>query len=143
MFVLGQHHHPALLPWLLLLLQPTHNRGTEQCLKPFQRRMPQHSHSTISTNDSTIFERSNDFHYQIQQNSYAKAGDIYARRSNLQHSLTTCNTGTSGIEPTATSPCVFSYTELSKHNEQNILPTRFFSFALIQDDPKLNHCTVQ
>lgn len=42
--------------------------------------MPQHSHSTI-------FKWLNDFHYQIQQNSYAKPGDIYARSSKLQHSL--------------------------------------------------------
>lgn len=47
---------------------------------------------------------------------------------------TTCTTGTSGIQPTATSPCVFSYEELSKHTEQNTLPTHFFSFALIQED---------
>lgn len=43
-------------------------------------------------------------------------------------------TETSGIQPTATSPRVFSYTELSKHTEENVLPTHVFYFALMQED---------
>lgn len=47
-------------------------------------------------------------------------------------------TETSGIQPTATSPRVFSYTELSKHTEENVLPTHIlFCFNARRPFPNL------